>query len=377
MTASTLNPNFNKRLYVVAANNNNTKKQKKKAARKHPIKKGRWSPDEDVKLLNLVKLQQKKNKVISWDEVEEAFKTRSKKQCRERWLSQLDPTLKKTDWSKSEDELLLELSVQLNKKWAEIARRIPGRTENMVKNRWHALRRQATGTKSPKRKKQKTSKASIFDSLKMETDEYDQLSVGSTSLDPMYPVVYNNHDQGVEERYNCEKPVQFEFARFPSDGFGRGSSLDSLLRFPSVDTKPGNAFTRQNSLELSMHPFGDKPDVILRNPSFELSSIMSSENELCSLDKLLWAPTSMRSFSHSSLGKQSSAEMKDFSLGNKSEPNLLEKNCSLDMKKHCLNDRQTSFGLNSLPDTSIDQLFLDDDAGEDVKNINDFIKIIS
>jgi Myb-like DNA-binding domain len=48
------------------------------------------------------------------------------KQCRERYLNHLDPSLKKTPWTDAEDELLMQLHSKLNNAWAEIARQIPG-----------------------------------------------------------------------------------------------------------------------------------------------------------------------------------------------------------------------------------------------------------
>jgi hypothetical protein len=48
------------------------------------------------------------------------------KQCRERYLNHLDPSLKKTPWTDAEDALLMELHSKLNNAWAEIARQIPG-----------------------------------------------------------------------------------------------------------------------------------------------------------------------------------------------------------------------------------------------------------
>jgi len=42
-------------------------------------------------------------------------------------------------WSKKEDLELLRLAREIGKKWSEIARLLNGRTENAVKNRYHAI----------------------------------------------------------------------------------------------------------------------------------------------------------------------------------------------------------------------------------------------
>ena len=64
---------------------------------------------------------------------------RQGKQCRERWINHLDPSIKKGGWNEEEDLNLLKYYIELGKKWAEIAKRLGGRTENGVKNRWISL----------------------------------------------------------------------------------------------------------------------------------------------------------------------------------------------------------------------------------------------
>lgn len=74
----------------------------------------------------------------NWDlvakEMEDHNFNKSAKQCRERWLHQLNPTLKKDKWNKKENKQLFILFQKIGCKWKEIAEHFKGRTDNSIKN---------------------------------------------------------------------------------------------------------------------------------------------------------------------------------------------------------------------------------------------------
>ncbi|KAK6777249.1 hypothetical protein RDI58_023966 [Solanum bulbocastanum] len=101
---------------------------------KNGLKKGPWTPEEDQKLIQYIQVHGPGN----WRNLpKNAGLQRCGKSCRLRWTNYLRPDIRRGRFSFEEEETIIQLHSVLGNKWSAIAARLPGRTDNEIKNYWN------------------------------------------------------------------------------------------------------------------------------------------------------------------------------------------------------------------------------------------------
>jgi hypothetical protein len=76
---------------------------------------------------------------VPWVKVADMVPGRSAKQCRDRWVHSLQPSLSSSrPWSEDEDHVIFTQMNTLGRKWAVIARQLTGRSALQVRNRYYS-----------------------------------------------------------------------------------------------------------------------------------------------------------------------------------------------------------------------------------------------
>ncbi|OHT00849.1 hypothetical protein TRFO_32417 [Tritrichomonas foetus] len=143
-TNNSMSPNYNPVNDVSpfpSFNRNNTSISNCSKGRQFSVK-IKFTPEEDQKLLQLVQEHGSKD----WIKISQLIGTRNPRQCRERFKNYINPELRKDNWTKEEDDLLLQKYSVFGGKWNKISKYFVNRSDNHLRNRWMMLaRHQAKG----------------------------------------------------------------------------------------------------------------------------------------------------------------------------------------------------------------------------------------
>ncbi|VVB00095.1 unnamed protein product [Arabis nemorensis] len=114
---------------------------------KNKVKRGPWSPQEDLTLITFIQ----KHGHHNWRSLPKlAGLMRCGKSCRLRWINYLRPDVKRGNFTEEEEDAIIHFHKTLGNKWSKIASFLPGRTDNEIKNVWNThLKKRLSPNSSP------------------------------------------------------------------------------------------------------------------------------------------------------------------------------------------------------------------------------------
>lgn len=193
------------------------------------LKRGPWTPEEDEVLANYIN----KEGEGRWRTLpKRAGLLRCGKSCRLRWMNYLRPSVKRGQIAPDEEDLILRLHRLLGNRWSLIAGRIPGRTDNEIKNYWntHLSKKLISQGIDPRTHKPlNTTNSSLVQEDRDHDDNKKKLSSSkfTTTHNPtiFHPNPNHNDIVSVTPSVELEEPVFISGNRIPVINKGNGYYL--------------------------------------------------------------------------------------------------------------------------------------------------------
>ncbi|CAN1216972.1 Transcription factor MYB82 [Linum perenne] len=217
-------------------------------------KRGLWKPEEDLILRKYVETHGEGN----WATVSAKsgmllfffFRLkRGGKSCRLRWKNYLRPNIKRGDMSHQEQDLILRMHKLVGNRWSLIAGRLPGRTDNEVKNYWNTHLNKKL-SRANKRSKTMKSKKNYRRSSKDEKPHQDAQPVGG--IKPAVTIREDNQitatDEWIEAAQNMNYYIESPMPAAAVDTAFMLDTVDPFMAYldPFLFTQPfqciGEAF---------------------------------------------------------------------------------------------------------------------------------------
>lgn len=218
------------------------------------LKRGPWSKEEDDLLINYIN----KNGHPNWRALPKlAGLLRCGKSCRLRWTNYLRPDIKRGNFTSEEEDTIIKLHQVIGNRWSAIAARLPGRTDNEIKNIWHTRL---------KKKMSKSQVQEIQEETSMETSKSEEILDIHSEPENSNVDIHLESENSKDNSEISSTKTNIEIQQQPSSSVLSSSSTSS-----SVDSCTNTSATSFESTEQIM-----------------LDNLLEADDDFWS--EVLWAP---------------------------------------------------------------------------------------
>jgi len=232
------------------------------------IIKGTWSKEEDDRILSMVNIYGK-----SWSKLAKIMRSRNGKQIRDRFINVLDPEVKKGKFSYKEDRKIKELYLKYGPRWATIARALPNRTPDMIKNRFHSSIKKYLYQKNFLTKGENKSKIepnSVKTSNKSEAEISDSIPNNSN---------FNSNYNLSNCKSNLDKNFSINFSSNCSYNKDVLINQNNNNQKKSIQIQLENKFKKEFHLTCEAYENINSPMIIRNNQNFHFENLKNVYNQ--------------------------------------------------------------------------------------------------